>query len=249
MKRLVLASNNARKMKELERPAGAARLRGHSAGAARHSGSRGTALHLRRKRAGQGAPCRQAYRPAGAGRRFRHLRRGARRRARRLFRPLRRRAEIGRAQQCRSCSPNSAGQPQPRAPISSAVIVLVRHADDPQPLIAEGEWHGEILTEPRGERRLRLRPACSTCRNSARPAPNSMPTTKNRRFASRPGHAEADRASAEPVIEVARSIPIFAQKTPSTATGTRIPRFAAALALRPCAVVRAQVPVLRFQFA
>ena len=25
------------------------------------------------------------------------------------------------------------------------VIVLVRHADDPQPLIAEGEWHGEIL--------------------------------------------------------------------------------------------------------
>ncbi len=30
------------------------------------------------------------------------------------------------------------------------VLVLVRHADDPQPLIAEGEWHGEILTAPRG---------------------------------------------------------------------------------------------------
>jgi XTP/dITP diphosphohydrolase len=30
------------------------------------------------------------------------------------------------------------------------VIVLVRHADDPQPLIAEAEWHGEILCEPRG---------------------------------------------------------------------------------------------------
>lgn len=30
------------------------------------------------------------------------------------------------------------------------VIVLVRHADDPQPLIAEGEWHGEILHAPRG---------------------------------------------------------------------------------------------------
>jgi XTP/dITP diphosphohydrolase len=25
------------------------------------------------------------------------------------------------------------------------VIVFVRHADDPQPIIAEGEWHGEIL--------------------------------------------------------------------------------------------------------
>lgn len=32
----------------------------------------------------------------------------------------------------------------------ACVIVLVRHADDPQPLIAEGEWHGEILTAPRG---------------------------------------------------------------------------------------------------
>jgi XTP/dITP diphosphohydrolase len=30
------------------------------------------------------------------------------------------------------------------------VMVLVRHAQDPQPLIAEGEWHGEILRAPRG---------------------------------------------------------------------------------------------------
>ena len=28
--------------------------------------------------------------------------------------------------------------------------MLVRHADDPQPLIAEGEWHGEILPALRG---------------------------------------------------------------------------------------------------
>ena len=31
------------------------------------------------------------------------------------------------------------------------VLVLVRSADDPRPLIADGEWHGEILTEPRGQ--------------------------------------------------------------------------------------------------
>jgi len=31
------------------------------------------------------------------------------------------------------------------------VLVLVRHADDPQPLIAEGEWHGEIAQEERGD--------------------------------------------------------------------------------------------------
>jgi XTP/dITP diphosphohydrolase len=32
-----------------------------------------------------------------------------------------------------------------------SVLVLVRRADDPQPLIAEGEWHGEILPAPRGD--------------------------------------------------------------------------------------------------
>ena len=32
-----------------------------------------------------------------------------------------------------------------------AVLVLMRSADDPQPIIAEGEWHGEIVDSPRGE--------------------------------------------------------------------------------------------------
>jgi XTP/dITP diphosphohydrolase len=30
------------------------------------------------------------------------------------------------------------------------VMVLVRHADDAHPLVAEGSWNGEILHEPRG---------------------------------------------------------------------------------------------------
>lgn len=30
------------------------------------------------------------------------------------------------------------------------VLALVRHAEDPEPLIAEGRWHGEILDTPRG---------------------------------------------------------------------------------------------------
>ena len=30
------------------------------------------------------------------------------------------------------------------------VIVLVRHADDPEPLIAEGRWHGEVVATARG---------------------------------------------------------------------------------------------------
>ena len=32
-----------------------------------------------------------------------------------------------------------------------AVLVLMRHADDPQPIVTEGEWHGEIVDTPRGE--------------------------------------------------------------------------------------------------
>ena len=31
------------------------------------------------------------------------------------------------------------------------VLVFVRHADDPQPVIVEGEWHGEIVDTPQGE--------------------------------------------------------------------------------------------------
>ncbi|MCX8085618.1 MAG: RdgB/HAM1 family non-canonical purine NTP pyrophosphatase [Rhodocyclaceae bacterium] len=31
-----------------------------------------------------------------------------------------------------------------------AVLVFVRHAEDPQPIICEGEWHGEIIDTPRG---------------------------------------------------------------------------------------------------
>ena len=30
------------------------------------------------------------------------------------------------------------------------VVVLVRRADDPEPLIAEGRWHGEVIEEARG---------------------------------------------------------------------------------------------------
>jgi XTP/dITP diphosphohydrolase len=30
------------------------------------------------------------------------------------------------------------------------VLALVCHADDPQPLLSEGEWHGQILDAPRG---------------------------------------------------------------------------------------------------
>ena len=42
-----------------------------------------------------------------------------------------------------------AGETNRRARFYCA-LVLVRHADDPQPIIACGEWHGEILEATRG---------------------------------------------------------------------------------------------------
>mgnify|MGYP000983955461 CR=1 FL=1 len=30
------------------------------------------------------------------------------------------------------------------------IIVLLRHAEDPQPVIVDGSWHGEIIDQPRG---------------------------------------------------------------------------------------------------
>jgi len=37
-----------------------------------------------------------------------------------------------------------------RAAYFHCALVLLRHAGDPQPLIAEGSWHGRVLDAPRG---------------------------------------------------------------------------------------------------
>ena len=34
----------------------------------------------------------------------------------------------------------------------TCVLVLLRHADDPEPLVAEGRWHGQVLLSPRGQK-------------------------------------------------------------------------------------------------
>jgi XTP/dITP diphosphohydrolase len=46
--------------------------------------------------------------------------------------------------------PHDDGRARDRAAHYVCVLVFVRHADDPQPLIAEGEWHGRIVDSPRG---------------------------------------------------------------------------------------------------
>ena len=44
---------------------------------------------------------------------------------------------------------HSQGPPDRRAHYY-CVVVLVRHADDPEPLIAEGRWQGKVIDHPRG---------------------------------------------------------------------------------------------------
>jgi XTP/dITP diphosphohydrolase len=61
-----------------------------------------------------------------------------------------------------------------------SLIVLVRHADDPQPLIAEGEWHGEILSSPQGEGGFGYDPLFLD-RESGRASAELPPEVKNQR--------------------------------------------------------------------
>ena len=58
------------------------------------------------------------------------------------------------------------------------VIVLVRHVNDPQPLIAEGRWQGEVIDEPRGAGGFGYDPHFLV-RDFGRTAAELMPDEKN----------------------------------------------------------------------
>ena len=58
------------------------------------------------------------------------------------------------------------------------VIVLVRHANDPEPLIAEGRWHGEVIDTPRGTGGFGYDPYFLLAAH-ARTAAELMPDEKN----------------------------------------------------------------------
>jgi len=58
------------------------------------------------------------------------------------------------------------------------VLVLLRDADDPQPLIAEGSWEGRILERPRGDRGFGYDPVFFDPENACSAA-ELDPTIKN----------------------------------------------------------------------
>jgi XTP/dITP diphosphohydrolase len=59
------------------------------------------------------------------------------------------------------------------------VMVLVRHASDPQPLVAEGSWRGEIVSTPRGANGFGYDPLF-LLREHGRTAAELDPAEKNR---------------------------------------------------------------------
>ena len=131
------------------------------------------------------------------------------------------------------------------------VLVLVRHADDPQPIIAEGEWHGEILDQPRGDGGFGYDPYFCLPELG-----QTVGRTRRRRkepaLASRPGLAElVERLQSASLMpdKRARVIPLSALGNRRRAATQPIRAPPAALALRAYPVVRAQVPLLRLQLA
>jgi hypothetical protein len=67
------------------------------------------------------------------------------------------------------------------------VLVYVRHADDPQPVIADGRWNGVMLDDAARRGRLRLRPVLPPAGAGQIPQPSCRPRTRTGcRIAARP---------------------------------------------------------------
>jgi XTP/dITP diphosphohydrolase len=147
---------------------------------------------------------------------------------------------------------------QPQGPL--CVLVLVRAADDPQPIIAEGPARscrnsgrggfgydplffvpdfGQTAAEMDAKPRTGYRTAAGRLKLIER-LPSALHKALNH-----PAHGT------EPPPAPMAHHPDLRHFSPkaSRCHRARIPRLAAACPLRPCAVVRAEVPLLRFQLA
>ncbi|HEX5353890.1 MAG TPA: RdgB/HAM1 family non-canonical purine NTP pyrophosphatase [Rhodanobacteraceae bacterium] len=60
------------------------------------------------------------------------------------------------------------------------VLALLRNADDPDPIIATGRWHGSVLTAPRGERGFGYDPVFLPDDGNSLGAAELEPALKNR---------------------------------------------------------------------
>ena len=75
------------------------------------------------------------------------------------------------------------------------VLVLVRHAGDPEPMIAEGRWHGRVIDVARGDGGFGYDPHFEDAANGP-DRRRAAARAEERDLASRTGDARADRAPA-----------------------------------------------------
>ena len=80
----------------------------------------------------------------------------------------------------------------------ACVLVLVRRADDPEPIVAEGRWHGRIVDVAARQRRLRVRPALRGSRPPGLTGAELPLERKNALSHRGQGDACADRSAAGP---------------------------------------------------
>ena len=170
-------------------------------------------------------------------------RRCARRRARPDQRALRRRA--------RRCAPATSAKllaelrrrpgSRAHAPASIRRSCCCGMPTIRSPLIAEGVWEGRILRSAARRRRLRLRPDVLRSRARLPAPPNCRPRLKNR--VSHRGQALAQ------LRERLRGGPRHPHDAAQPLRHMPVLIAAAPVAVHPHPLVRAQMPVLRFQFA
>ena len=192
--RLVLASGNAGKLREFRRllaPLGIDVVAQSELGIPEADEPH---VDVRRERAGEGAARERAGEAARARRRFRHLRARARRRARRAERALRRRAEVRRAQQ-READRGARRRRRPPRALRVRAGAACATRDDPEPIIAEGAWHGTIVDAPRGAGGFGYDPHFLDAATGLTAAELAA-RAEERAVASRQGDARADRAAA-----------------------------------------------------
>ena len=133
------------------------------------------------------------------------------------------------------------------------MLVLVRTPDDPEPIVAEGAWHGRIVDTPRGSGGFGYDPHFEDL-ETGMTGRGAAAREEECAVASRQGDSRVDREVAigpglGHIVVRHRGAYNGGETLDGGARPSPVQRTAAVGALHPHSVVREEVPVLRLQFA